>query len=410
MIRNSKRKVAIVHGMLSAGNGGSEARAMWAAEALKNDFAVSLITPGIIPLDRLNEAHNTSVSANEVRLCTLPIPRVLTRGRAPAALRGAFADRALGAFIGDYDILVSTYNVCNFNRPAIQCIADFSWDESLRRRFDPAPPGMRGRYCRAGFPRWFYLCLCQVIACRPARAGFSANDMILANSHWTAKKLEQYHGVAPRVIYPPVAGNFADAGDRRRGNDFVCIGRISPEKRIERMIRIIGAVRSLGHDVRLRIAGFLDSSPYTKMIGELVKRNSNWAFLEGRVVGRHKERLLSECCYGIHGREGEAFGIAVAEMAKAGCITFAPAEGGPAEILRHEALLYRNEDDAIKKIVAVLNRQSLRSELSGHLERQARQFSAEQFMSGFRSAVDDFLANSASQKRPQSAETSYSTI
>jgi len=40
--------------------------------------------------------------------------------------------------------------------------------------------------------------------------------------------------------------------------------------------------------------------------------------------------------YGIHGAEGEGFGIAIAEMVKAGCVTFAPAVGGPAEILDHE--------------------------------------------------------------------------
>ena len=78
-------------------------------------------------------------------------------------------------------------------------------------------------------------------------------------------------------------------------------------------------------------------------------------------------RSLTGCRYGIHGREGEAFGIGVAEMVKAGCITFAPAEGGPAEILAHQALLYENDADAVEKISAVLSHDVLREELIWHL-------------------------------------------
>jgi glycosyltransferase involved in cell wall biosynthesis len=402
---NSKRKVAIVHGLLNAGNGGSEARAMWAVEALKHDFAVSLVVPGTVCLDRLNEAYGTSIKAENVRICSLPIPRILTHHNAPSGLRGAFAERALRAVLREHDVLISTYNMCNFGRPGIQCVADFSWDENLRRRFDPAPVGMRGWYHRVGLLRIAYLCLCRAIASRARRVAISSADLIVANSEWTAIQLKEMQGNPPRVVYPPVAGHVADIGEAERKNDFVCVGRIAPEKRIERMISIISAVRKLGHDVRLRIVGPLDSSRYAKTITALARQNSNWMVLEGLKVGREKERLLSACRYGIHGREGEAFGIAVAEMVKAGCITFAPAEGGPAEILRHDALLYSGHDDAVAKIAAVLERKALRSELAAHLRRQGEQFSPERFMSGLRSVVQDFLT----LQRPCAASNVTST-
>ena len=86
-------------------------------------------------------------------------------------------------------------------------------------------------------------------------------------------------------------------------------------------------------------------------------------------------------------------------MVKAGCITFAPAEGGPAEILDHEALLYRNDNDAVNKITAVLDSQMLRDKLNRHLGRQAEQFSPESFMAGLRSAVKQFLYGPASDVR-----------
>src|SRR5580658_4945269 len=251
----TKRQVAIVHGVLAAGNGGSEARAMWAAEALKRQFAVSVISPGPVYLDRLNEFYGTTIRPEQVQIRRLRIPRLLESRRAPSALQGAFAARALRALAQEYDILISTYNLCDFGIAAIHCIADFSWDEELRRRFDPPPGGLHGLFHCSQALRRYYLQLCKAIAGSSGRDVFAGDDMIVANSYWTAAKLKQRHGVIARVIYPPVADEFPDVPHEKRHNDFVSIGRVSVEKRIERLIRIISAVRERGHDVRLRIIG-----------------------------------------------------------------------------------------------------------------------------------------------------------
>jgi glycosyltransferase involved in cell wall biosynthesis len=225
--------------------------------------------------------------------------------------------------------------------------------------------------------------------------------MIVANSRWTATKLRERYGIVAGVVYPPVTGEFSDVPRECRRNDFVCIGRISPEKRIERMIRIVGSVRGRGHDVRIRIIGSLDNSPYSKTIASLAQQHHQWVLLEGLCVGEQKTKILAACRYGIHGREGEAFGIGVAEMVKAGCITFVPAEGGPAEIVRHEALLYRDDGDAAEKISAGLSRERLREELGCHLRLQADRFSPEHFMSGLRFAVGQFIESEVVSRRCQ---------
>jgi len=397
-----KRRVAIVHGQLGGGNGGSEARAMWAAESLKRDFAVSLVTAGPIDLTQLNLFYGTKIGSQDVRLHSLPMPPVLGDKSAPAALRGAFASRALKSLVNDYDILISAYNLCDFGTPGIQCVADFSWDEVLRRRFDPPPGGIYNLFHRFQSLRSCYLRLCKAIDPPSGHDVFGGEDVLVANSHWTATRLLERYRVDARVVYPPVAGAFPDIPQEHRYNDFVCIGRISAEKRIERMIHIIGAVRSCGHNVRIRIIGPVDSSPYAKSIVDLAGQHRDWVLLEGRKVAPEKARILADCRYGIHGREGEAFGIAVAEMVKAGCITFAPAEGGPAEILNHEALFYHNDDEAVSKITAVLDQKALRGELIRHLRHQAEKFSPESFMAGLREAVNDF--NQRSQSLPASLD------
>ena len=159
------------------------------------------------------------------------------------------------------------------------------------------------------------------------------------------------------------------------------------------MIEMVRAVRGHGHDVRLRIIGPLDASPYARSIARLAERSREWIVLDGQQLGEDKNNLLASCRYGIHGCEGETFGIGVPEMVKAGCITFAPAEGGPAEIVNHKALLYDNDADAVEKICAVLDCEVLRDELTRHLRHQAEKFSTDVFTSTLREVVDTFCGS-----------------
>jgi glycosyltransferase involved in cell wall biosynthesis len=84
----------------------------------------------------------------------------------------------------------------------------------------------------------------------------------------------------------------------------------------------------------------------------------------------------------------EHFGMAVAEMARAGCITFAHASGGPREILEDARLLYDDADDAVAKILAVLRSAELQAELGRHVARRGACYSAERFTTTIRELVD----------------------
>lgn len=382
-------EVAIVH--LRLGHGGSEAAVVWGVEALKRDFSVSIVTAGEVDLPKLNRFYGTSLTHDDFIVRSIKIPAALSYLRAGDAIRGAFFARKIRLVVTDYDVLINAYNLCDFGVPAIQYVQDFVWDEELRTQFDPPPNGTRSWFHRYRWLRRLYLRLCRSISQPSGRNAFSGDDTIAAVSQWVASRLHDRHNGFARVIYPAVIDTFAEVPHHIRRNDFVCIGRISPQKRIERMIRIIGTVRNRGHDVKLRIIGPLDGSRYSRTITLLAQRHPEWVFLEGRRAVDEKARIMTECRYGIHGRQGEAFGIAVAEMVKAGCITFAPAEGGQAEIVDQEALLYHDDDDAVDKIIAVLNNDSLREDLRRHLRRQGEKFSAEQFMADLRETVERFI-------------------
>ena len=79
-------------------------------------------------------------------------------------------------------------------------------------------------------------------------------------------------------------------------------------------------------------------------------------------------------------RENEQFGISVAEMVKAGCIPFVPASGGPEEIVgENPNLIFHNNGEAVKKIVAVLSDEELAGFLTETLKERALLFSVDKF-------------------------------
>lgn len=286
---------------------------------------------------------------------------------------------------------MSGYNVMDFGKPAIQFIADFSFNDVLRQQYDSLPPGAKQWVHRPGVLRRGYLGLARVIG---GRSGYDGSeDWIIANSEWTAGVLRSRLGmVSNRVIYPPVIADAPDFPWERRATGFTVLGRVSYEKRIDRVIDILGRVRARGYDVRLHVIGSIGDDAYGRLIRERIAANGGWCFAEGAKVAAEKMALLTQHRYAIHGREGEAFGIAVAEQVKAGCIPFVPSEGGPAEIVGTEGLTYRDEDEAVAKIVGVLEDPKRQQDLRAHLADRAGMFSAERFMSDVRTLVGDWVA------------------
>lgn len=386
--RIGRIRIAVAHPRL--GRGGSEARALWAVEALKDLYEVSIVSGEPIDLAGLNRFYGTEVRPDEVRLRQYAIPGLMPKKLQGDALRGVFYQRFCRKVAQEFDVLISTYNLCDFGVPAIHCIADFSWDDEIRQRLHPAPAGARGLFHRKGVLRGAYLLATRCIRRPSGRDLFAGEDMILANSKWSAGIIHKKYGSQVEVLYPPVAGDWPHVPVEKKEPGFVCLGRISPEKRIERIIEILARVRALGHDVHLHVIGGL-AGKYGDSIRRLGETQGGWVYLEGRKAGQEKKDLLAGHTFAIHACQGEAFGIAVAEMVKAGCIPFVPDEGGQVEIVNNPDLTYVNVEDAVNKIDVVLRDAQRQDVLRGHLRTQGELFSAERFMAGIRAAVEQFL-------------------
>jgi len=382
-----RAKVAIVHPKL--GFGGSEARALWLLEALKRDYDVCLITGGKVDLLRLNEYYGTRLSPQEFSIREVRMPLDLQRTSKFAGLRGAFFQRYLKRVSLEFDVMISAYNPCDFGVRGIQFIGDFSFVEEWRSTLHPSLQNYRRWWYGDSPLRNVYLAFCNLVS-KPNPDTWKRN-VTVANSDWSARLLRREFGIEARTVYPPVAEQVAAVPWEDRKNGFLCIGSVVPEKRMDAAIRILQKVRQHGQDVHLHILGGLDGSPYARQLKKLAEENRDWVFLEGLTYGEKKRDLLARHRYGINACESEAFGIAVAEMVKAGCIVFVPDGGGQTEIANHPTLTYEGEGDAVSKIEAVLTNVEMQHELRKHLSIAAQRFSTEAFVRGIVGVVRQFL-------------------
>jgi len=380
------RRICITHPGL--GSGGSEACAMALLEMFQGSYETTLVTGAPFDCGRLNRAYNSHVAPDRVKVLQAPTPAVLRHGGAGAALRGAFFERFVKSIRSDLDLCISSYNFVDFGRPAIQFIGDFIWDDEVRLAYDPVRPGLRGLIQSRNPARWAYLAAANLIRGGRRDMRVFTRDVVVANSRWSADMLARRYGIPSRVIYPPVYAP-PRAADSNRLADFVFLGRIVPEKRVLQAIDVLGRVRGKGHAVKLHVIGPLDESIYCDQVRAKVRDCSDWVRLHGGIYGGEKFAELGRCAFGLHMRQREPFGIAVAEMVKMGVVPFVPAGSAPHEIVDDDRLAFRDDDHAVEVIDRVLRDDAELADIRAKLARRAGDFSTERFVGETRKVFEE---------------------
>lgn len=371
------KRVLIVHPGLHGG--GSEARALALIEMLQRDHEVTLLTCRQPDVAWLNRAYHSAVDPAKLLVELAPMPACVRTMSACDALRGAFLSRRVKRISPHFDLCIGAYNFTPFGRPAIQFIADFSWDDAYRRATDLPPPGWRGLLQRNRLLRAIYLGLCRLAAGGRGDVNGHRDDILVANSQWTADLLRSRHGLSARVIYPPVHHTSFDPAAPRSG-DFVMLGRIAPDKGVVEAIELLAQVRARGHQFNFHVIGPLDRGVYASQVRALAERHGGWVRLAGGVVGDEKFRALARHSYGLHLRKREAFGIAVAEQVKMGLIPFVFARSAPAEIVGDRRLCFDTIDDAVELIDAVLRDRAVQDQIRCGLSARGTLFSRQRFI------------------------------
>ncbi|HEY2992570.1 MAG TPA: hypothetical protein VGM22_07145, partial [Methylomirabilota bacterium] len=94
----------------------------------------------------------------------------------------------------------------------------------------------------------------------------------------------------------------------------------------------------------------------------------------------------------IHGMLEEHFGMAPAELVRAGCLVWVHDAGGQVEIVDDPRLTYGSVEDAVAKIVATIRDPHETATLRKHLAERGAMFSTERFMREVRAAVEEAAA------------------
>ncbi len=359
--------------------GGGELLAAWVLQALVDEYTVTLVCIEPVEWRRIDARFGTTLADAAVTVRT-PSPtwqRVFRRWPAKAdRLRWAFLERLSAQLVSprDGDVWISTCNEMSLPLPGMQYVHFPSprllADEEL------------GWLKRPLSARRAYLTLCRQIA--GSQVVEHRQHMTLVNSRFTAAAWRDTHGLPAEVVYPPVPPLSPGRPWNERLDRVVCLGRLFPGKGLDRVVSIVAGVRAQGPKVTLAFAGKWDCEPTERRRLEEFLHAYPWIEVHENPSRAAIAELVAASRYGLHGMVREPFGIAVAELQDAGAITFAPASGGPSEIVEDDRLLYGDVRDGIAKFTRVWNDRALQEELRQRAATRVGRFSPTRFMEDIR--------------------------
>jgi glycosyltransferase involved in cell wall biosynthesis len=371
-------RVLLVQRVLAPPSGAAGVAA-WMVQALKDDYAVTLLGWRRPDLNALNRFFGTTLGPGDLAVTLPPAPlrALLASIPAPAyLLRTAILLRLAKRRARDFDVLLTGDNEADFGPRGVQYI-NYPWDLLPR-------PALEARWYhgRALVAAYRELCI--------RLAEFSDDRMrktpALVSSDYVGRLVGQRYGVVPRTLYPPVMGEFPAVAWEAREPAFLCVGRIAPEKQLDRVIDVLARVRAEIPGVRLRIVGTPEGA-YAERIAARARAEGDWVTLTSGLSREALAALMAQHRYGIHGNLNEHYGMVVAEMIHAGCLVWVPNDGGQVEIVGDRRLCYDTVEGAAAAIVRTLRDPREEAELRRHLAEQAQHFSTETFVREFREVI-----------------------
>ncbi len=369
-----QKKVALFYPLFLGG--GAEAVALWIAQALKDNYDLTLFTLVNIDVRYLNAMYGTEIEPEKLKINALIPDRLSKFTTFLVANNWNFKIfsyhliiRKLKAHRSEYDLAISTYNAIDMGGKDIQYI------------------------------HWVKVLDDNKIYNRVSKLSYEnlKNNYSIANSGFVADKVKQTYGIESTVIYPPVVLEVQDIPWETKEYAFICSGRLTRPKEPHRVIEILKEVRAQGFDVKLYLTGGGGGTyavDYRRFLQKMIDQNSDWVTLYENLPYEDYKKVLTRCKYGIHYKK-EPFGISVAEMVKAGALTFARRKGGgQIEIIgpENDELLFDRPEEAVKQIVAVLSDEAKEKEMLAKLAARKELFSTAKFTQEIKKFVDHSLA------------------
>ena len=380
----SPRRVLLVQPGIAPPGGGSLVAA-WMLQALCDVHRVTLFAWEAPDLGRVNRHFGTTLAAGDFALRTPPPSRLVAHGPTPLTLvRHLLLMRAARAVACEYDVVLTANNESDLGRPALQYVH--------YPMLSPRRPAIDLRWYSAapGAVRVYQWTVRRLTGFSLAR--MRANTT-LANSAYIAAHLRAAHGIAARVRHPPAPGDYPAVPWEARAPSVVAVGRFAPDKRLDVAVDVVAALRATHPAVTLHLVGVEDDAATTAALRRRAEASGGWLVLHEDLPRTALGALLARHRFGIHAMAGEHFGIAVAEMVRAGCVPFVATPGGPAEIVGGEAALcWGSPAEAVAKMRAVLDDDATAAALRERLAARADGFTPERFVADVRKLVAERVA------------------
>ena len=387
----NKKKILLVHPNLMA-LGGATAVAAWIAEALKDEFAITLLTTDQVDLEGLNRFHGTSLRESDMEVVypNRLIRSILQLDRDHHSIQPvAYLMRVCRRVRDRYDLVISSATE-EFDLGGSGILyVHFPFLARFWGRYrDCGQLSLRaqlGALFRGELRPWMIL------------AGFSTERMkeatFLVNSDWTGAAVHRAYRVPTTTLYPPVTASSRREPWDAREDGFLCIGRLTPQKRMDGAIAILRRVREQRPHLTLHLVGTPSQRPehrqYLHDLQSLVQTHSNWVRLHQRLPREALLKLMGRMRYGIHLNRDEHFGIAPAELMASGCIVFVHDSGGQVEIVgRDPRLCYQDDEEAFDKIAKVVASPVLQASVLDSLASHQTAFDSGRFMRRIRELVE----------------------
>lgn len=369
------------------GEGGAEAVTFWTLEALRQLRPIKLLTFTTPNLHFANSFYGTNLCSNDFELILRP-----TSGSTKILKNGYISKQYLiMRYCKQYTenaLFFSTSNEMDFGRPGIQYVHlpiladDILWKLNLMRSDK--------WFNRPSILRKTYHLIYRTLSAYSSES--MQSNITFVNSAWTALLVQKAYMMKAHILYPPVLTSPSTTPFFDRENGFVYAGRIVPEKKILNIIKILRLVRNEGFDIHLHLVGPFGDKFYMDQIREMAVNNHDWLKIEGPLNRREYIKTITQHKFGIFGMEHEHFGISIAEMTKTGCIVFIPPGGGQEEIVNFDTrVIYKNEEDAVQKIITVLNNQNNQIAISNEMKCHGTRFSSDSFVNDIRNIVGELM-------------------
>ncbi|MBU2652708.1 MAG: glycosyltransferase family 4 protein, partial [Bacteroidetes bacterium] len=219
--------------------------------------------------------------------------------------------------------------------------------------------------------------------------GANYADAIIALSEVDARLMKEFFGRTATIINPPV--NVQGLNKKKR-DIILTISRVSPEKRIEKLVCALPKVDS---SLSLVIAGHIYSEPYLRELKELsIKLGvENRVTFTGSLPQPQLWKLYSEAKIYVSPSKYEPFGLSIAEAAALGLPVIMDSSGmvGAGELLEDKKSCLKVDVSNEEELADAINLLARNPKLSKRIGRNARKAALKLSKSSFSAEINKFI-------------------